>query len=93
MGPVSQYNRWLAKKKKEDAKVWRNSIDDALKKEASETRWEKIRRRVGDEFATTTKWLLLLILVTGIPGGGFLIYQNAQRLVKSQDQVLTAVNE
>jgi serine/threonine protein kinase len=80
-------------KKKEDATVWRNSIDDALKREASKTRWEMIRRKVGDGFATTTKWLLLLILAIGIPSGGYLIYQNAQRLVQSQDRVLTAVNE
>ena len=48
---------------------------------------------VGDGFATCTKWILLLILVTGIPTGGYLIYQNAQRLVQSKERVLTAVNE
>ncbi len=80
-------------KRKESAEVWRNSIDSALKSEARKTRWEKIRRAVGDGFATTTKWILLLIIVIGIPAGGYVLYQNVQRLVRSQERVLIVVNE
>lgn len=80
-------------KRKESAEVWRSSIDSALKKEASKTRWEKTRRLVGDGFAATTKWILLLVMVIGIPSGGYLVYQNTQRLVQSKQRVLTAVNE
>jgi hypothetical protein len=80
-------------KRKECAEVWRSSIDSALKKEASKTRWEKTRRLVGDGFAATTKWILLLVMVIGIPSGGYLVYQNTQRLVQSKQRVFTAVNE
>jgi len=80
-------------KRKDSAELWRNSIDSALKKEANKTRWEKIRRMLGDGLANTTKWILLLILVIGIPTGGFFVYQNTQRLVQSQERVLISVNE
>ena len=80
-------------KRKERAKVWHDSVDNALKAEARKSRWEKVRRSVGDGFATITKWILLLIMVVGIPWGGFSVYRNAQRLVQSQERVLSAVNE
>jgi serine/threonine protein kinase len=80
-------------KRKEHKDLWRNSVDAALKAEARISRWEKIRRVVGDGFATTTKWILLLVLVAGIALGGFLVYQNTQRLAQSQERVLSAVNE
>ena len=80
-------------KRKERAKVWHDSVDNALKAEARKSQWEKVRRSLGDGFATITKWILLVVMVVGIPWGGFLVYQNAQRLVHSQERVLSAVNE
>ena len=80
-------------KRKERTKLWEESLTTARKAEALKSRWKKVRRVVGDGFATTTKWILLLVFLVGVPSGAFLVYQNTRRLVESQERVLNAVNE
>lgn len=80
-------------KKKERNKEWQDALHQMNRAQARKSRWEKIRRLMGDGVAAMSKWILLLVLVVGIPIGAYFIYQNTQQLVESQERVLAAVNE
>jgi len=77
----------------ERKRAWSTSVDDAVRDQKQQAKWDKVRKLVGMGVSGITKWIFLVALIGGVSYGGFFVWQNFQRLKLSRERVITVVNQ